>query len=163
MDAALVELVEHDRPEVLEQRVLLETGGQDAFGRKEHFRARAKAPLEPDVPPDFVANRPSLLFSDTFGQAPRGDAPRLQDDDRPIDGKGWRNARRLAGSWRRDDDHRARLTSTGKNLGDEWVDRQAECGHVGILRSRPRFAVRLLAAGCRQPGSRGSFTSNPSH
>jgi hypothetical protein len=116
VDAALVELVEHDRPEVLEQRVLLKPCCQDAFGRKEHFRARAKAPLEPDVPSDLLANRPSPLFSDTRRQASRGDAPRLQDDDRPIDGKGWRNARRLSGSRGGGDDYRPVLAGIFDDL-----------------------------------------------
>ena len=77
VDAALVEFVEDDRAEVREQRVLLEARRQDAFGRKQHARRRAEAPLEPDVPADLGAERPALLVGDAPRDArgrPRGAA-----------------------------------------------------------------------------------------
>ena len=131
VDAALVELVEHDGPEVFEQRVLLKTSCQDAFGGEQNLRACSEAPLEPDLPPNLVANRPRLLVGDAFGQTSRGDTPRLEDDDWPIDGKGRRNARRLAGSWRRGDDDSSALTGVVENRGQERGDGENEAVVLG--------------------------------
>ena len=52
--AALVELVEDDRRNVREQRILLQARGQHALGGDEHARVGREAALEPDVPADFA-------------------------------------------------------------------------------------------------------------
>ena len=94
--AALVELVEDDGPEIPEERILLQARGQDALGREEHRRLWPELALEPDVPPDFPADRPALFVGDARRQAARGDAPRLENDHRPVHGERGRHAGRLA-------------------------------------------------------------------
>lgn len=54
VNAALVELVEHNRPDIREQGVLLEPGGEDAFGRHEQTGLGRVTAIESDVPADFT-------------------------------------------------------------------------------------------------------------
>ena len=64
MDAALVELVEHDVRKSADERILLQPRRQDAFGRHEQARVLCESRLEPDVPADLAADRPAALVGD---------------------------------------------------------------------------------------------------
>ena len=131
--AALVELVEDDGAEVREQRILLQARRQDALGREEHARRRAELALEPDVPPDFPAERPALLVGDARRQAARRDAPRLQDDHRAVGGERGRDACRLARARRRRDDHGAGLADSREDLRNERDRSGAQDRHTRIF------------------------------
>ena len=82
MHAALVELVEDDRSEIREQRILLQARRQHALGRDEQTRRGAEPALEADLPADLAADRPAALVGDARGDRARGDAPRLQQNER---------------------------------------------------------------------------------
>ena len=143
MHAALVEFVEDDRAEVGEQRILLQTSGKDAFGREEHGCRRAEAPVEPDVPPDFVANRPALLIRDASGEAPRRHAPRLEHDDGSVPGERRRDAGRLPGAGRGRDHGRTGVADPGKYVGDEGIYRKRDDPHTRSLHENRRSMVLL--------------------
>ena len=68
----------------LSERILLQPRGQDAFGGDEQPRVAREAPIEPDVPADFAAERPALLVGDAPRDRARGHAPRLQQQHRPV-------------------------------------------------------------------------------
>ena len=110
VDAALVKLVEDDGAEVGEQRIALQPRGQDAFGHDEQPRVGGEAALEADLPADLAAERPAAFVGDARGDRARGDAARLQQDDRTVGRERRRNTRRLAGAGRGGDD-RARATA----------------------------------------------------
>ncbi len=124
MDGSLVELVEDDRREVAEERILLQARGEDPFRREEDLRLRAELPLEPNVPADLAADRPVALECDPLREAARRDAARLQDDHRPVGGERWRDARGLACAGRGGHDDRARATDRVENRGKEAIDRK---------------------------------------
>ena len=96
-----MELVEHDRLEVAQQRVLLQPRGQDSFGGKEHARVGAELPLEPDVPADFLADPPALLLGNAARHRACRDTPRLEHDDWSVHRKRGRHASGLSGPRRR--------------------------------------------------------------
>ncbi len=131
--AALVELVEDDGPEVPEERVLLQARREDALGREEHRRLRPELALEPDVPPDFPADRPSLFAGDARRQAARGDAPGLQDDHRAVRGERGRDPGRLARARRRRHDHGTELAHPREDLGNQGIDRERRNRHTRIF------------------------------
>ena len=94
VDAALVELVEDDRPKAGEERILLQPGRQDAFGRQQHPGVRTELLLEADVPADLAAERPAAFDGNAARDRPRRHASRLQHDDRTVRGQ-----RRRAPAW----------------------------------------------------------------
>ena len=98
MDAALVKLVEDDGAEIGEERILLEPGGQDAFGRDQQPCRLPKPALEADVPADLAADRPPAFDGDPARDRAGRDAPRLEEKDRAILDERRRHSRRLAGS-----------------------------------------------------------------
>ncbi len=81
VDAPFVEFVDDNGSEVREQGILLEASGQDALGRDQQPRRRLKAPLEPDVPADFSANRPPAFEGNPMRDGSRRDASGLEEDD----------------------------------------------------------------------------------
>src|SRR5205814_4167183 len=81
MDAALVELVEHNGSKVRKQRVLLEARRENAFGRDQEPRPRAESSLEPDLPSDVFSDDPPPFLGDTLGDGPCRRPARLQEDD----------------------------------------------------------------------------------
>ena len=124
VDAALVELVEDDGGEVGEQRIALQPRGQDAFGDDEQPRVGAEAAVETHLPADLAADRPAALLGDARGNRPRGDAARLQQDERTVGGERRRNPRRLAGAGRGGDDRGARPPDAVDDLPEEVIDRK---------------------------------------
>ena len=84
MNAALVELVDDDRLEVRQERILLETRGEHAFGRDKQLRTRAEAALETDLPANLFTDRPAALERDTLRDGARRDPARLQQNQRTI-------------------------------------------------------------------------------
>ena len=55
MNASLVELVNDQRGDVAQQRVVLQVGGQDALGDHQQPGFGRRLPLEANVPADFTA------------------------------------------------------------------------------------------------------------
>ena len=100
MNAALVKLVEHNGAEVGEERILLQAGGKDPFGREQHAGVRREPSLEPDVPADQVAERPALLVRDPPGNRTSRQTSRLQHDRRPVNCERGRDPSGLAGARR---------------------------------------------------------------
>ena len=68
VDAALVKLVEDEGAEAGEQRILLQPGGQDPFGRDEQLRVAVNG-VEPDLPSDLVAEGPAPAPPRSAGEA----------------------------------------------------------------------------------------------
>ena len=64
MNASLVKLVEHDRREIRQQRILLKARRQDAFGDDEQARVSREMPVESNLPAYFAADRPLAFFGD---------------------------------------------------------------------------------------------------
>ena len=98
MDAAFVKLVDDDGVEIGKERILLEPGGQDAFGRDQEPCRLLKPALEAHVPADLAADRPSALDGDPVRDRSGRDAPRLEENDRTILDERRRHSRRFSGS-----------------------------------------------------------------
>jgi hypothetical protein len=77
-----VKLVDDDRREVRQQRIVLQPVRQHAFGRDEQLRARTEPALHPNLPADLFPNRPAAFGRNPLSDRPRGDAPGLQQDQR---------------------------------------------------------------------------------
>ena len=171
MDAALVELVEDDRPKVGEERILLQPGRQDAFGRQQHPGVRTELLLEADVPADLAAERPAAFDGNPPRDRPRRDAPRLQHDDRTVRGERRRHPRGLARAWRsrqhqrpslpderhdvRDEDRSERVTRAGRR-----PDRVARRAAPDTLVRRRRTGAALCAARRHRLEDAGSAVEN---
>ena len=129
MHAALVEFIEHDRRDLAEQRVLLEPGGEDALGRKQHARLAREARLEADVPADLASEGPTLLLGDAASQRPRGGPSRLQHDDGAVNRQCGRHTRGLAGAGCRDEHGSAARAQVLTNRRHVRID--GECRQDG--------------------------------
>jgi hypothetical protein len=124
MDAPFVKLVEHHRAEIGEERILLESCGQDAFRGEQNVRAGAELTLEPDVPTDFAPERPAAFRRNPARYRTRRDAARLKDDDRAVGSQGGRHSRRLPCAWRSGEDEGAPLAYARDDLRQEGIDRK---------------------------------------
>ena len=129
VDGSLVELVEHDRADAGDQRIVDQARGEDAFGGEQDARRRREPALEAHVPADLLAERPAALLGDPARDGPRRDPPRLQHQHRPVGGERRRQPRGLAGAGRRDDD-RGAVPAHGIDDGvDVRVDRERIQAH----------------------------------
>ncbi len=124
MQAALVELVEDHGGHVRQQRVVLQAGGEDAFGDHQQPRVGGEASLEADVPADLAAQRPASFLGDPRRDGAHRDASWLQDDDAPAIDQGRRHARGLAGARAGDQHRRPVAIEAGADRPDVRVDRQ---------------------------------------
>ena len=123
MNAALVKLVEHDCAKVREEGIALHPRGQDAFGDDEQPRIVRETVIETDLPADLTAERPAALGRDPGGDRPRGQTPRLKQDDGAVGRERRRHARGLARARRGGDDDRSRPPQIVDDAIDERVDR----------------------------------------
>jgi hypothetical protein len=117
-----VELVEHDRAEVGEQRIVLKPCGQDAFGRNQELRSWTESPFEANLPADFPTDRPSPLVRDPLRDGASRDTSRLEQDDRAFFDQRGRYPRCLAGAGLGGDDNRARPPNSLGDRRDERID-----------------------------------------
>ncbi len=124
VNAALVELVDDDGPERGEQGILLQPGGEDAFGRDQQPGLGGEPPVETDVPPHLSAHGPALLDGDASCDGPRRHPPWLQQEDRTVGGERRRYSRRLARPGGGSDDHGPRPADAGDDLVEASVDGQ---------------------------------------
>ena len=124
VQAALVELVEHDRPEAGQQGVRLEPSRQDALGRHQQPRVEPEAPLEADLPAHFPAQRPALLVRDPPGDGSGRHPTRLEQEAGAVDHERRGDPRRLAGAGWRDEDGRPRRSKSVPHGLDMRVDGQ---------------------------------------
>ena len=124
MQAALVKLVDHDGHEIGEERILLQSRGQDAFGCHQQASLSGRAPVEAHVPADLPAERPATFLGDPPSDGPRRHSTRLQQEHRTIANERRRHPRRLASTWRRSDHHRARSANGVDDLRNVRVNRQ---------------------------------------
>ncbi len=132
-EMALVELVEDQRADAVEQRVVLQHAGEDAFG--DHLDAGARTDLRFEA--DAVADRLAGLFTACAGHEvrgrARGDAARLQHQQLAAckPGRvqqGRRHARGLAGAGR-GLQHQTRLPGQAdQDLGQQGINRK-RVGH----------------------------------
>ena len=117
---ALVELVEQQRADAFQRRVVLDHAGEDAFGDDFDPRRRRHLVLEADAVADGVADLFAALLRHEVGGGARGDAARFQHHDLPsgqprrIEQRR-RHLRGLAGAGRRFQ-HQARMR--GERLAD---------------------------------------------
>jgi len=151
VDAALVELVEHDRTELGGERIALQPRRQHAFGDDEEPRLAREAALEADLPADLAAERPAALGGNPRGDRARRDATRLQQNHGTVADERRRHARRLAGAWR-GGHHRGARAANGR--GDRF-DVRIDWKRVNC--SRPRAA----AAARRARNRRGRGDTRP--
>ena len=84
VNAPLVKLVDDDRAERREQRILLQPRRQDALGGDEQPRVGRELAVEAHVPADFAAERPPCSLRDAPGDRARRNAPRLQQQHRTV-------------------------------------------------------------------------------
>ena len=152
MHAALVELVEDDRGDIGQQRVLLQARGQDAFGREEHACLAAEARFEAHVPAHLATERPALLLGDAPRQGPRGGPPRLQHQDRAVGGQHRRHAGRLAG------------TRCGHQHGSASCPQVVAQGHEHRIDGQRQHGVIIVLVLCPRPSvlPRSSLLGPPS-
>ncbi len=78
---ALVELVEQQRADAVQQRVVLQHAGEDAFGDDLDAGTRGDPVLEADAVADGLADRLAELPRHELGGTARGDATRFQHHD----------------------------------------------------------------------------------
>jgi hypothetical protein len=99
MNAPLVKLVDDDRREVGQQRILLEARRQDTLGDDEQPRIARESSLESDLPSDFASDRPPAFLRNPPRHRAGGKPLRLQKNDRTgVDERGC-DACGLAGAW----------------------------------------------------------------
>jgi hypothetical protein len=137
VNAALVELIEDDGGKLGEQWIVLQTRGEDAFGDHEQPRVAGEAALEPDLPADLTAKRPTVFVSDAARDGAGGHASRLKQDDRTVVEHRRRDARRLAGARRRRNHHGAMTANLCADAIDVRVNWKRVETH-GITTSRTR-------------------------
>jgi len=78
--------------------------------------------FEANLPADFPPDRPAALVGDPGGDGARGDAPRLQKNQRPVvRERGW-DPGCLTGARLSGDDQRPRSPNAVDDLGDERID-----------------------------------------
>jgi hypothetical protein len=129
VQAALVELVEHDRADVRQERIVLQHAHDEPFGHDQDARARRALTVEAHVETDLVADLPAALARNAPRRRPRGDAARLEHQDEPLARdprveERRRHARRLPRAGGRAQ-HGARMRAQGRDdLGQDRVDRQ---------------------------------------
>ena len=126
VDAPLVELVDHDRGELRQERIALQTRREDSFGDDEQARVGGELSIEANLPADLAAEGPSALGGNPGRNGARGDAARLQQDHLSRLDERRRHARRLAGARRSRDDNRARSPHRLSNRFDERIDRESD-------------------------------------
>ena len=124
VNAALVKLVDDDRLEVRQQRIVLQARRQHALRRDKQLRPWAKASVEADLPAYLVANRPAALERDALRDRARGNAPRLQQNQRAIADERWRNASGLSRTGLCGYNDGAGSSNLLDDPGNECVDRK---------------------------------------
>src|SRR5690606_17484486 len=98
---ALVELVDDDRSDVFEERVLAQAAHEDALGDEHDARRVRDAPVVPDVVADRPADRRTALLRDAPRRRARREAARLEHEDPALEAaldERRRQARRLPGA-----------------------------------------------------------------
>ena len=128
VEAALVELVEHDRPEAGEQRVRLQPPREHALGRDEQPRLLREALLEAHLAAHLLAERPAVLGGDAPGDRARRHPPRLKQEHRPVGRQERRDARRLSRAGRSHEHRGARLAQRRLDAREVRIDGQRR-GH----------------------------------
>ena len=126
VDAPLVELVDHDRGELRQERIALQTRREDSFGDDEQARVGGELSIEANLPADFAAEGPSALGGNPGRNGARGDAARLQQDHLSRLDERRRHARRLTRARCRRDHRRARSPHRLSNRFDERIDRESD-------------------------------------
>src|SRR4029077_10943972 len=111
-------------PEIGEQRIGLQTCGEDPLGHDEQPGLAGKPAIEAYLPADLAAARPAVFDRNTVRNRAGGDAARLEQDDRSVRHQRRRHTRRLAGAWRGGDDGRARSAHVLEDQVDVRIDRK---------------------------------------
>ena len=106
VDAALVELVEDEKADAVERRVVLQAPREDAFGDDLDARRAADARVAAHAIADRLADALAVQLGEPEGGGARRESPRLEHDDRaPVEPagveEGERNGRGFAGAGRR--------------------------------------------------------------
>jgi hypothetical protein len=122
MNAALVELIEHDGAKLRKERILLEAGCQHALGRHQQSCSGTEPPLEPDLPADLFTNGPPALVGDALRDGTCGDTARLKQDYRAVGSERRRDACRLPRTRLGGNDDSARSPNTFGDRLDERID-----------------------------------------
>ena len=151
VQAPLVELVEHDRGHIAQQRILVQVVREHALGDDEHARGGGAAAVEPDMPPHVGTERPALFVGDPAGDGTGGDASRLKHEHTAGVGEVRRHARRLSGARLGGHDDGSMELERPTNVGHDSIDWQGRGRHVGYHGRKPPgvSAVRRSAASAR--------------
>ena len=170
-----MKLVEHDRADALQRRIVEDHAGEHAPGHDLDPRASGDEALEPDAKADRLADALAQGRRHARRRGARREPARLEQEEALAPGPGLvekreRGARRLAGAGR-GDEHRARVRAErGLEGAKRVVDRQGlgEAHHPRPVMSSPRKRGprnRSDAADSgRQPGpplSRGRLAAEP--
>ena len=129
LERALVKLVEQDRADALQRRIVEDHAGEHALGHDLDARAGGDEALEPDAKADRLADALAQGRRHARRRGARGEPARLEEEEALAPGPGLvekreRRARRLAGAGR-GDKHRARARGERRLEGAERVvDRQ---------------------------------------
>ena len=152
VDAALVELVEHDGGDALQERVVVQQPQQDAGGDGEAAGVRPGLAVEADVVAEGAAEGRPVFRRHPPRRRPRGEASRLQHEHEPgLNGEeGGRHAGGLAGPGRGAQHDGPRLAQCGEQGGQDGIDGKGNACHERI-ESYPWLAAtrRLCAGGAR--------------
>ena len=136
VDAALVEFVEHDDVEVAQQRIGLQSRGEDAFGGHQELGSIGEALFEADLPSDLFSDTPAALFGDPPRERACRHPPRLQKDRLADLRQSWRDSCRLPRS-RRGDDHRGAVRPHVRfDFSDVGIDRERRLHHTALWRTK---------------------------
>ena len=157
LEAALVELVEHDEARPGEVRLALQAPQEQAV--RHHLDARVAR--DPGFAPDAVADRRADLLAEA-GRHParrraRGDAARLEDDD-ALAGEARRveqregHARGLARAGLGDEHGAAGMAERGADLVEHGVDGQRGAGEAGHAARDVTPSRRIVKPGVAAAG-----------
>ena len=128
--ASLVELIDDERRDIAQQRIVLQIRGEDAFGDDEQPRVARELAIEADVPADLAADGPAALVGDSPRHRARRHPPRLQQQHAAAIDERRRHARGLAGARR-----------GGQHRGAVAIERDTDVVERGINRQDRQHGV----------------------
>jgi hypothetical protein len=144
VQAALVELVEHDRAEARQERVRLQATGQDAFRRDEETRTGREAALEAHLPADVLSEGEPLLGGDAARDRARGEATGLEQEHPAVVEERRGDAGRLA-----------RAGRGNEHGGPRGRERRAHGADVGVDGKGDHQEMLAASAAALASGARG--------
>ena len=149
----LVEFIEQQRPHALQQRVVLQQPGQDAFGHHLDPGPRGDPALETDAIADGLSDIFAALPRHELRGAARGHATRLQHDDLPAFQprciqQRQRHLGGLAGAGRCFQHQPGAVLQRGQDLRQQCGNREHRGGHAARIRGPGRSGETRAPGHC---------------